>query len=160
MKNRRYSGTDFHLWPFTLSKHSHQGYRPVGVVLDSGAHEDERGDCHIKLSGFGWTLICELPPIIPDYTVRHVAKSWDAATIARLGRDWYDERFSREYGFTFSEGSLHVRYGAQTHDSRTDQNKCFFLPWRSWRHIRRSLFDTEGKHFFTEHDGKRGARNA
>lgn len=159
MKNRRYSDTDFHFWPFTLSKHSHQGYRPLGIVIASGAHEDQRGDCSIRFSAFGWTLICELPPIVPDYCVRHQATTWDAATIARLGRDWYEERFPREYGFTFSDGNLHTYFGAQTHDSRTDQNKVFFLPWTNWRHIRRSLYDAKGEHFFTERDGER-RRNA
>lgn len=157
MKKRRYSGTDFHLWPFTLSKHSHQGYRPLSIVIDSGAHEDQAGGCHIRFSAFGWTLICELPPIVPDYRVRHQAKTWDAATIARIGRDWYEERFSREYGFTLTEGNLHVYYGAQTHDSRTDQNKVFFLPWTNWHHVRRSLYDTKGEHFFTDFDRARNS---
>lgn len=160
MKKRRYSGTDFHFWPFTLSKHSHQGYRPAGIVLDSGAFDGESGDCHIKCSAFGYTLVCELPKIISDYRVRHQAKSWDAATIARIGRDWYDEVFSREFGFTFSEGSLHLYFGAQTHDSRTDQNKVIFLPWRNLRFIRTSLYDLKGEHFHTEFDQARNSWTA
>lgn len=158
MKNRRYSDNDFHLWPLTLSHSKH--YRPLGIMLDSGAFEDSSGDCHIRFSAFGWTLICELPPLVPDYRIRHQATSWDAATIARLGRDWYDEVFPREYGFHFSEGTLHVHYGAQTHDSRTDQNRCFFLPWRHWRFIRHSLYDLEGKHFHTEHESARNSWSA
>jgi hypothetical protein len=153
MKNRRYSDNDRHFWPFTLSRSKH--YRPLGIMLDSGAWEGCKGDCHIRFSAFGWTLICELPPLVPDYRIRHQAKSWDAATIARLGRDWYDEIFPREYGFSLSEGNLHVHFGAQTHDSRTDQNRVFFLPWRHWRHIRRSLYDLQGEHFWTEWDGDR-----
>lgn len=152
MKKRRYSGTDFHLWPFTLSK---SGYRNFGVVLDSGAFEDQRGGCHVRFSAFGWALICELPQIVPDYTVRHTVTTWDAATIARLGRDWYDERFSREYGFTFSDGNLHTYFGPQTHDSRTTKSRVFFLPWRNRRFIRHSLYDLEGKHFHTEYDRAR-----
>ena len=157
MKKRRYSGNDFHIWPFTMSKHGDQGYRPLGILINSGAHEDGRGDCYIRFSALGYSLICELPRIVPDYCVRHQATTWDAATIARLGRDWYEERFSREYGFTFSEGNLHTYFGPQTHDSRTTKSRVFFLPWRNWRFIRHSLYDLEGKHFHTEYDGARSA---
>lgn len=157
MKNRRYSGTDYHFWPFTLSSHGSQSYRPVGVCLDSGASEGEFGNCHIKFSAFGWTFICELPQIVPDYCERHSAKTWDAATIARLGRDWYEERFPREYGFTFSEGNLHTYFGPQTHCSSTTKSKCFFLPWRNSRFIRESLYDLQGQHFHTEYAHTRNA---
>lgn len=158
MRNRRYSDENWHLWPFTLSK-AHQGW--FGVVLDSGEFDGESGDCHIKIYAFGYALICELPRIIKDFRIRHQAKSWDAATVARLGRDWYEEIFSREYGFTFTgDGSLHVYFGAQTHDSSTDQNKVFFLPWRSWRYIRCSFYDSKGRHFWTEKDRDKSAWEA
>jgi hypothetical protein len=155
MKRRRYSDNDRHFWPFTLS-HS-KSYRHFGIMLDSGAHEDCAGDCHIRIAAFGWTLICELPPLIPDYRVRHVAKTWDAATIARLGRDWYDELFPREYGFSVCDGTLHIHHGPQTHDSLTTKSICYFLPWRNWRHVRHSLYDLGGKHFHTEYEGTRNA---
>lgn len=153
MKKRRYSGDDLHCWPFTLSFTTHRNF---GVVLDSGAYEDGPGGCHIRLYLFGWVLICELPQIIPDYTRRHVA-NWDAATIARIGRDWYEERFPREYGFTFFEGNLHTYFGPQTHDSRTTKSRVFFLPWRDCRFIRTSLYDLKGEHFHTEFDRARSA---
>lgn len=154
MRKRRWSDNDKHLWPFTFSNDT---YRRYGVVIDSGAHEDQGGDCHIRFYLGGWTLICELPPIVPDYVVRHVATTWDADTITRLGRDWYEERHSREYGFAFVDGNLHVYYGAQTHDSRTDQNKVFFLPWRNLRFIRLSLYDLNGEHFHTEIESSRNS---
>lgn len=154
MKNRRWSDNDRHLWPFTLSTGD---YWRLGAVIDSGAHEGAQGDCHIRLHLFRITLICELPRILSDYRVRHTAVSWDAATIARLGRDWYDEVFPCEYGFYFSDGNLHTYFGPQTHDSRTTKSRCFFLPWRSWRFVRHSLFDLEGKHFHTEYESARNA---
>lgn len=154
MKKRRYSDNDHHLWPFTLS---FSKYRTSGIMLDSGGNDGHSGDCHIRLHLRGVTLICELPPILPDYRVRHVAKSWDAATVARIGRDWYDEVFPREYGFTVSDGTLHVHYGAQTHDSTSTQSKCYFLPWRNWRHVRHSLYDLKGEHFHTEHESARNS---
>lgn len=159
MKKRRYSGNDRHFWPFTLSDRS-KHYRPLGIMLDSGAHEDIKGGCHIRLSAFGYTLICELPAILRDYRVRHTATSWDAATVERLGRNWYEERFPREYGFSFIEENLHVHYGPQTHDSDTTKVKVFFLPWRNWRFVRTSLYDLKGKHFHTEHDSARNSWEA
>lgn len=159
MKKRRYSGNDRHLWPFTFCKLS-KSYHPLGIVLDSGAHEDQRGGCHIRLSGFGYMLICELPPLVRDYRIRHSAKTWDAATIARMGRDWYEERHSREYGFTFSEGNLHTYFGPQTGDSSTTKGRVFFLPWRDWRFVRHSHYDLKGKHFHTEHENARNSWEA
>lgn len=158
MKNRRYSNHDHHLWPFTLSKS--RNWRPIGVMLDSGAFDGSVGDCHIALSAFGYTLICELPPLVPHYRERHTAVGWDAATVARLGRDWYDEIFPREYGFRYVEGALHLHFGAQTHDSATTKSKCIFLPWMNWRHVRFSLYDLKGEHFWTERDGDRNAWDA
>lgn len=158
MKNRRYSNDDHHFWPLTFSRS--RDWRPFGVMLDSGANDGGGGDCHVRFSAFGCTLICELPPIVPHYLERHVAVGWDAETIARLGRDWYDDVFPREYGFHFSEGTLHLHFGPQTHDSTTTKSKCIFLPWRNWRHVRRSLYDTKGEHFWTERDNERPAWEA
>lgn len=157
MKNRRYSDNDHHFWPFTFSRSAR--WRPIGIMLHSGASDGSPGDCHILFYAFGCTLICELPKIIPDYRERHVAH-WDAETIARLGRNWYEEVFPREYGFSLSDGNLHLHYGPQTHDSRTTKVKVFFLPWRNWRHIRRSLYDLQGNHFWTEWDRGRDFHNS
>jgi len=143
---RRYSGDDRHFGPFTLSKHSGECYRPIGIHLNSGGESD---GCHLRLSAFGYTLILELPQIIQKYKVKHMAVSWDAATIERLGRDYYFETFRREYGFSFSDGNLHLHYGPQTWDSRTTKSKCYFLPWRHWRYIRQSWYDTNGEHITT-----------
>jgi hypothetical protein len=149
MKKRRYSDDDHHFWPFTLS---FSRYRTIGIILDSGGNDGHSGSCHIRLHLRGVTLICELPRILRDHSVRHHAKTWDAETVARIGRDWYDEVFPREYGFTVSDGTLHVHYGPQPHDSTSTKRKCYFLPWRNWRHIRHSLYDLSGEHFHTEHD--------
>jgi hypothetical protein len=129
-------------------------------VIDSGAFEDSKDECHIRFYLGTATLICELPQVIPDQVSRHsAAGSWDAATIARLGRDWYEIHTPCEFGFSVSEGALHLRYGAQTHDSLTDKSKCFFLPWRQWRHVRRSLYDAKGQHFCSEWDWQEALRS-
>lgn len=151
MRARRYSGNDRHFGPFTLSTHSDPSWRPLGVMLDSGGdHESSRNKgCNLKLHGFGRTLIIELPRLLPDFSIRHVAESWDAATVARMGRNWYDEVFPREYGFTISDGTLHAHYGPQTHDSVTTRNKVYWLPWCNWRFIRHSWYGPTGQHIET-----------
>lgn len=161
MKNRRYAERNWHLWPFTVCK-THPTW--FGIVLNSGAREDDEGDCHITLYLLGIVLICELPKIIKDFRVRHEAKSWSPETIARLGRDYYDIFHARQYGFLFTgEGSLHTYCGPDTDDweaPKANKNKVFFLPWRNWRHVRYSLYDAKGKHFWTERDGDKTAWDA
>lgn len=151
MKKRRYSGHDKHFGPFTLSKHNDQGWRPFGIMLDSDGNDDygDSKGCNLKLHGFGHTLILELPQIIQPYREKHMAMSWDAATVARLGRDYYFEVFPREFGFTMSDKTLHVHYGPQTHDSTTTKNKVFFLPWLNWRFVRQSWYGPTGQHIET-----------
>ena len=127
-------------------------YKNFAAVLDSG-HGESPG-CHLRLSAFGHTLITELPAIIKPWRrwvpTGHYswAKSPDAG--------YWDEH-SNEYGFSLSsEGFLQVFLGPQTMDSDTTKNWCAHLPWTQWRHIRRSLFDSSGKHFWTEWDRPRG----
>lgn len=161
-KKRRYSGNDTHFGPFTWSRHSDQGWRPLGVMLDSGGDHEDGGTkgCHLKLHGFGRTLIVELPNFLADYRERHDAsKYWDAATIARMGRDWYEEVFPCEYGFTVSDGALHVHYGPQTHDSTTTKSDVHFLPWRELRMVRHALVNPDGDVIWDMHDndGVRGS---
>ncbi len=154
-RQRRYSGHDRHFGPFTLSRHNDQHWRPLGIMLDSGGdHEYSRNKgCNLKLHGFGHTLIVELPRLLKDYVIRHKA-GWDAATVARMGRDWYDEVFPCEYGFTVSDGTVHVHYGPQTHDSITTRNKVLWIPWKQLRHVRISLYGLSGEHVWSQFDRK------
>lgn len=147
---RRYSGHDSHFGPFTWSRHNDQHWRPLGIMLDSGGdHEYSRNKgCNLKLHGFGRTLIVELPRLLKDYVTRHTA-GWDDATVARLGRDWYDEVFPCEYGFTVSDDTVHLHFGPQTYDSTTTKNKVLWIPWKNWRFIRHSWYGPTGEHIET-----------
>lgn len=152
MKKRRYGDNDRHFGPFTYSRHSDTGWRPLGMVLNSGGHDDVLGynsGCHLKLHGWGRTLIVELPRLLPDFRIKHTATNWDAATVARLGRDYYYEVFPREYGFSFIDDCLHLYFGPQTHDSATTRSKCIFLPWKNWRFIRQSWYGPNDDHIET-----------
>lgn len=140
---RRYSGTDKHFGPFTLSRHNNGAWRPLGVMLNSGGdHESsESKGCHLMLQAFGYTLIVELPNFLRDYQARHKSD-------LRPGEFW-TETFPCEYGFRFSDDAVHLHYGPQTHDSTTDKNKVLWLPWKQWRFIRQSWYGPTGEHVET-----------
>ncbi len=150
-RRRRWGDNDRNFGPFTYARDG-RGYRPIAVSLSSGC--DEYPGCSLRLSAFGHTFITSLPPIVRPYREKVYAKSWDADTVARLGRDWYWAVDQREYGFSYSEGFLYVPLGRQTNDSSTEQRWSKFLPWTQWRFIRHSLYDLAGNHFWTEPTGK------
>ncbi len=154
---RRLTDNDRHLGPITYARCS-PSWRPLRLVYSSGAHEDGEGPNTLTAYAFGWVARLRLPRLLDDHKVRHVAASWDAATVARLGRNWYEERFPREYGFSLSDGFLQVFLGAQTHDSTTTQSWSAHLPWTQWRFHRFSLYDEAGAEFFTELEADRRAR--
>lgn len=151
---RRWSDNDRYFGPFTYAKDD--SYRRWEVMLESG--DDEYRGCQLRLAGFFRTLIIALPPVIRPWRRKvQAGPAWDAATIARLGRDWYWDTHPRAFGITLSSSGrigkgagydfLQIRFGAQTDDSRSDMNRSYFLPWKSWRHVRRSLYDCAGRHF-------------
>ncbi len=163
MRARRWSDNDHYFGPFTYARD--RTYRPFALMLSSGDDED-RG-CEIRFSAFGHTFISALPPIVRPWRKKVMATSWDAATVERLGRDWYYDTHRREYGFSLSRCGaigdplfLRVHFGAQTHDSSTTQDWCKFLPWTSWRHVRWSHYDLNGDHYWTEPKLGRYERNA
>lgn len=152
MKNRRYSGNDKHFWPFTFSIDKDSGWSPWGVMLDSGSnHDEEHTGCHLSFYLGKYTLHIELPALIRDFRIKHLAVSWDAETIARLGRNYYYESFPREYGFRLTNkfSDLHLHYGPQTHSSDTSKSKVIFLPWMNWRFIRTSYYGLNLEHIRT-----------
>ncbi|MBA1156946.1 hypothetical protein [Microvirga mediterraneensis] len=143
----RWSDNDRYFGPFTYARE--RQYKRLALVLGSGDDDDYPG-CRLRASAFGHTLIVALPPIIKPWRQKVFATSWDAATVARLGRDWYWDTHEREYGFSCSEGFLQVFLGPQTHDSSTTKSWSKFLPWTQWRHVRHSMYGLDGEHFWTE----------
>jgi len=135
-----------HRWgPFTYARE--RRYRQLGAVITSGKEEDDdwNNGCYVRFHAFGHTLIIALPQIIQPAriwvdTSRH---TWASA------RGGYWQIWPRDFGFSFSDGALHVHSGQRTHDSTTDRTKVYFLPWRAWRHVRHSFYDLEGRHVAT-----------
>lgn len=145
----RLTENDQHFGPITYGRAG--SWRPLRLVLSSGGDNDE-GEVRNNLTAyaFGWCAQINLPNILPPYRVKHMALSWDAATVARMGRNWYFETFPREYGFSLSDGFLQLFLGAQTHDSVTTHDWACHLPWTQWRFVRFSLYDLAGSHFWTQ----------
>ena len=130
-------------------------WKPLRLVFSTGDREDEgRARNTLTAYAFGWCARIYLPTMMQPYAVRHTA-GWDAATVARMGRNWYEETFPREYGFSLHDGFLQVFLGPQTHDSRTTKSWCKHLPWTQWRHVRFAMFDLAGQQAYVEYDRER-----
>lgn len=147
----RWSDNDRNFGPFTFSWAGRSGYRTLAVVLKSwGSGDDDAGPASLRISLVWFTFIIWLPPILWPQRKKVYPASWDEATVARLGRNWYWDVEVREYGFSYSDGFLQINYGICPCDSSRDQNWSKHLPWTQWRHVRRSLYDLDGKHFWSE----------
>ena len=152
----RLTDNDRRFGPLTIGRASGSRYFSIAYRSSGGDEdgEDPRWNS-LYLRGFGWCARLWLPNLIGPHRVRHVA-NWDAETIARLGRNHYDVCTPREFGITLFEGHLSILYGARTNDSRTEKRWSFFLPWTQWRHVRFSLYEPDGKHFWTRREARCG----
>jgi hypothetical protein len=155
---RRWGDNDLYWGPFTYSKaEGEYAYRPWAIELSSGC--DEYPGNSLRFSGFSRTLIIALPAIIKPWRRWVDCSKYEWATSEAKG---YWDVHRREYGFSLTGSGrvgggqfLQVHFGAQTHDSSTTQDWCWFLPWTEWRHVRRSLYDLQGAHYWTEPKGLR-----
>lgn len=129
-------------------------WRPLALTIAS-RDDDYTRRCHLSGSAFGWTFRVWLPELVKPYVIRHKATSWDAATIARIGRDWYEEIHPREFGFRLSDGFLQVFLGPQTMDSLTTKDWCTHLPWTQWRFHATRYYGARGELLKEWRDRKR-----
>lgn len=149
MKAARWGDHDHYLGPFTVSWSDH--YRTFAVCLRSSDDEDRAATFRVSVGRFSFLSV------VPAWFVRPERKKvyprWDAATVQRLGRDWYWDITPREYSVGITDGHMSVYYGRVTNDSSTEQYWGYFLPWTQWRHVRHSLYGFDGSHFWTESRG-------
>ena len=113
------------------------------ITLSSGC--DEWPGCKLVLIGFGRYITIRLPRLFWPYREKVSARSWDAATVARLGRDWYWQVDERSFGWSCMDSHFSIDYGRQTHDSTTNKTWGFFLPWNEWRHVRHQFYGLTGE---------------
>lgn len=148
----RLTDNDKKFGPITYGRAS---WNPLRLVWSSGGDEDYDEPCN-TLTGyaFGWVARVNTPNLLKPFQIKHLATTWDEATVKRMGRNWYFETFPREYGFSLSEGFLQLFLGPQTHDSSTTKSWSKHLPWTQWRFVRKSLHSLDGSHFWTEPTGQ------
>lgn len=143
--SRVWSDTERRFGPFVYDGNS---IYTLGIQLVSREDEDDSRRASLRLFYFRRTLIILLPGwVLRPYAEKIYPKSWDAATVERLGRDWYWQVDPRQFGATISNGHLHVTFGRQTHDSDATRSWGMFLPWTQWRHVRHSFYDLDGDLF-------------
>jgi hypothetical protein len=145
---RRLTENDKRLGPLVFGR---TNWNPWRVVFSTGDDDEDQGNS-LTIYAFGWVIQMVLPKIMQPHRIKHMAQTWDAATVARMGRNWYYETFPREYGFCLSDGFLQLFLGRQTHDSVTTQSWCCHLPWTQWRFHRFSLYDLEGALFWDQYE--------
>lgn len=142
MSRRRWGDNDKHFGPITYARDYGWAF---GAVLDSGS--GDYPGCNLRLKLFGIVLILEIPGLLSPHR-RWVDCShygWQTAGVS----GYWDEH-PREYGFNLnSDGFLQLFFGPQTNDSSTTKDWCHFLPFTQWRHVRFSLYDLDGRHFWT-----------
>ncbi|KPH59161.1 hypothetical protein [Novosphingobium sp. ST904] len=148
----RWSDNDKYFGPFTYSRDG-KHYRPFEIMLTSG--KEEHPDSTIRFRALGHTIIVALPGIIKSYREWIDTSHYEWSKSPNGG---YWEEHRNQYGFSVVECALHLHYGAQTHSSDTTKSKVWFLPWKSWRHVRHSVFDLAGDHFATIPERGRKAR--
>lgn len=149
----RWGDNDHYFGPLTWSISS---YKPWAIILKSRGDDDHDRGCHLRISLRSLTLIVALPNIIKPHMDKVYPDSWDAATVERLGRNWYWNVDPREYGFSCSDGHFNVYYGrtgGSTCDSSIEQRWGCSLPWMQWRHIRHSFYGLQGEHLYDEQQG-------
>jgi hypothetical protein len=111
------------------------------AMLESG--DEEYPGCVLHLGAFGWRLTCNMPPLIkPDI-------------LQVRGQYNYDELIERRYGLYLFDNHFNVCYGRGDANFNRDilgeeQRWSCFLPWNEWRHVRHSLYDVAGAHFYSD----------
>lgn len=150
--------TDRYWGPFTYNA-APKSYHPVGVMLTSAGDDEDESRCNLRVSGFGRTLIIGLPPVLKPW------RQWvDTSRWSDSPKGGYWQLHRREYGFALTQSGrvgtgahdfFSVHLGPQTGDGSTTRSWSKFLPWASWRHVRRSLYGLKGEHIWSEIEPRR-----
>lgn len=128
------------------------GTSTLAFYFNTSEYEED-GDIHhnhLWISIFGWIIVVQLPFWVQPHRVKVYPKTWDAATIARLGRNWYWDCTNRRIGFSLTDNYFQLYYGAQTDDSKTERRKGWFLPWGEWTIEYSKFFHGDGTLHFVE----------
>jgi hypothetical protein len=122
----------------------------TSFYLTSGDGEDYSG-CRFIMAFYKWFISISLPPIIKPKEEKVIARSWNAEDVKRMGRNWYINYNEKRYGVSYGDNHLSFKYGLNgiRNSSKEQKSWGFFLPWNEWDMVRHSLYDLEGKEFWT-----------
>lgn len=143
----RLTENDTKLGPLTFGKSS---WNPIRFTFSTGGGCDGHKKNHLTFYLAGYVFRLDLFTKFKPYRkwVDTSHYSW-----GKPGGGYFDEH-SKDYGVSYHEGYLQVFLGPQTGDSRTEKSRGYFIPWTQWRFVRRSLYNPDGTHFWTEPSGK------
>ena len=122
-------------------------YTPTYGISIEGRRVEEHfnGDHSVCNLHFDWkSTRYEMPLplwLCPPKVEKIYPKSWSEEDCKRLGRNYYDDYTTRKYGFSYWDGLFMIYYGLVTHDSSTDQNKGWFLPWIEQKFEKTEILD-------------------
>jgi hypothetical protein len=122
-------------------------YKNRWIYLTSGDAEDYPG-CKLIIACFKIYITFNLPPIIKPKQQKVIVKYNREEFIKKQERDWYYNYIERQYGISYCDNHICIRYGIQTGDSTTEKSYGFFLPWNEWRMIDHRLYDDCGEFFY------------
>lgn len=125
-------------------------YPTFGLRFNWHSDDEEHEGNLVNICLIWGNLWLQLPRILKARVKRVKATSWDAATVARMGRDWYESKTKRIYGFSCTATDLHLHYGIQpgswsrNDPANSDHTKLFTWPWANWRMVRHDLMLADG----------------
>ena len=132
----------------TLIEYTNKSYTPLSLNLSTPHEEPDDPYNILSFSFWKWGWYIKVPQFIKPVG-KKVKANWDAATVARLGRDWYMDYTSKHYGVTFLDDAVHVAYGIQPgcfisdDKENSDHVKVLDYPWMH-KHVRNTIYARNG----------------
>lgn len=153
-KLTRLTDNDKNYGPLTIGKSVWNAWRLVYTAYQNEDYDNKVVNTITLHLGKFFIARLKLPPIVKPYQLKVYATSWDAATIERMGRNYYYEYFNKEYGVSYSDNFLQVFYGTQRdgsyHDQVPEKKSSWFLPWNEYRMVRHELYDANNILFWKD----------
>ena len=128
----RVSDNDFDFGPFTFARVKWRGF-----LFQYETGENEGGPSkynQINIYFYWWAFRVILPNFFDGHKQDH--GTWE-------------DHHRCVYGVSLLDNFFTLKYGPETFDSSTTKSWSCFLPWANWTFVRHSLYDLNGKEFFT-----------
>jgi hypothetical protein len=119
-----------------------QGEACLSIDLNSGYEEHEP---HLSIIVGRVYILLNMPKwVVQPHRRKVMAETWDAATVARMGRDWYWHETRREFGLSLSLSDVRVKYGVQPDAWPGDKSLMWSFPWMKLRYMGQRWYDLDG----------------